>query len=230
MPNTDLAPDLAEDAAMLATALRMLERAEMIDHSGHASLRRPDGRILINDGTAPKRRLAASGVVQMDTDGALLAGRGRPPLEFHIHTEIYRRRADIGAIIHLHPRWSTTLTMVGAPWRPVFAQGALLGEVPVFDDPMSISTKPMGEALAEALGAGVAVLLKSHGATVVGPDLVACFALAAYLEENAQRQVTAMAIGTPFVFDAAQRAAIRARLWSAPLFRKTWDHYAARLD
>ena len=209
----------------------MLERAEMIDHSGHASLRRADGRILINDAVAPKRRLTTADLVEIDPDGAVLSGAGRPPLEFHIHTEIYRRRPDARAIIHLHPRWSTLLTSVGAPYRPVFAQGVLPGDdIPVLDDPLSISTRAMGETLAVTLGAAPAVLMKAHGATVVAADIVTAFALSAYLEENAERQVRAMAIGTPFVFDAAQRAAIRERLWSPGLFRKTWDHYAARLD
>lgn len=218
------------DASRLVDALHMLERAEMIDHSGHASLRRESGRILINDGTAPKRRLTTADLVELDAEGARVSGTGRAPLEFHIHTEIYRRRPDAGAVIHLHPRWSTLLTSVGAPYQPVFAQGALLGEVPVFEDPMSISTRAMGEALAATLGAGHAVLLRAHGATLVAPDLITCFALAAYLEENAERQVRAMAIGTPYVFDAAQRETIRGRLWTASLFRKTWDHYRARLD
>lgn len=216
--------------ALLVDAVRMLEHAEMIDHSGHASVRDADGRITINDAVAPKRRLTQADLVRIDQDGRVLEGAGRPPLEYHIHTEIYRQRPDVGAIIHLHPRWSTLLTMVGAPYRPVFAQGALLGEVPVLDDPMSVSTREMGETLATTLGGGVAVLLKAHGATVVAGNIVACFALAAYLEENAQRQVMAMQIGTPFVFDAAQRQAIRDRLWTASLFRKTWDHYRARLE
>lgn len=216
------------DRASLVDALRMLEHAEMIDHSGHASLRR-GGRILINDAVAPKRRLTVADLVEIDAQGQRVDGAGRPPLEFHIHTEIYRRRPDVGAVIHLHPRWSTLLTSVGAPYQPVFAQGALLGEIPVYDDPMSINTREAGAALAATLGDGPAVLLKAHGATVVAEDLVTCFALAAYLEENASRQVGAMAIGSPFVFDEGQRARIRDRLWSMSLFRKTWDHYLARL-
>ena len=218
----------ALDRALLVDALRMLEHAEMIDHSGHASLRR-NGRILINDAVAPKRRLTVADLVELDPEGQRVAGTGRPPLEFHIHTEIYRARPDAGAVIHLHPRWSTLLTSVGAPYRPVFAQGALLGEIPVYDDPMSINTREAGAALSAALGTGPAILLKAHGATVVAEDLVTCFALAAYLEENASRQVAAMSIGSPFVFDNDQRARIRERLWSMSLFRKTWDHYQARL-
>jgi len=82
---------------------------------------------------------------------------------------------------------------------------------------------------AAALGNGPAVLLRSHGAVVVGSAIVECFALAAYLEENAYRQYMAMQIGDPYVFSEAEQRAFRERLWTPTLFRKTWDHYRSKL-
>jgi L-fuculose-phosphate aldolase len=131
--------------------------------------------------------------------------------------------------MHTHPRWSTLLTMVGAEYQVVYAQGALLAKVPVFDSPLSVNTRKMGERVAATLGRGPAVLLKSHGAVVVGSDTVECFALAAYLEENAYRQYMAMQIGDPYVFSEAEQQAFRERLWTRNLFTKTWDHYHSKL-
>jgi L-fuculose-phosphate aldolase len=119
--------------------------------------------------------------------------------------------------------------MVGAKYRPVCGQGALLGSVPLLDSPMSVSTRPMGEQVAAVLGRGPAVLLKSHGAVIVGSDIVECFALAAYLEENASRQYMAMQIGEPYVFSEAEQQDFRERLWTPTLFRKTWDHYHSKI-
>jgi L-fuculose-phosphate aldolase len=132
--------------------------------------------------------------------------------------------------MHTHPRWSTFLTMVGAGYRAVYAQGALLGDIPLVDSPLSVNTRPMGERVAAALGDGPAVLLKSHGAVIVGSDIVECFALAAYLEENAYRQYMAMQIGDPYVFSDAEQQAFRERLWTPSLFRKTWEHYRSKLQ
>jgi ribulose-5-phosphate 4-epimerase/fuculose-1-phosphate aldolase len=87
----------------------------------------------------------------------------------------------------------------------------------------------MGEKLAATLGRGPAVLLKVHGAVAVGADIVECFALAAYFEENAYRQSMAMQIGEPYVFSEAEQKASRERLWSTSLFKKTWDHYHSKL-
>jgi ribulose-5-phosphate 4-epimerase/fuculose-1-phosphate aldolase len=218
-----------ETKQQLADAIRMLARAEIVDHSGHGSARRDGGSFYINSGVSTRGALTVDDIVAVDFAGALVEGGARPPLEFHLHAEIYRARSDVQAIMHTHPRWSTLLTMVGARYEVVSAQGALLAGIRVFDSPLSVSTREMGGKVAAALGHGPAVLLKSHGAVIVGSNVVECFALSAYLEENASRQYLAMQIGTPYVFSDAERQQCRERLGTPSLFRKTWDHYRAKL-
>ena len=213
----------------LVDAIRMLERAEIIDHSGHCSARRDSASFYINSGASVRGALTIDDIVTIDLDGNLVEGRAKPPLEFHIHSEIYRARADVHAVMHTHPRWSTFLTMIGTTFKPVYAQGVLVGEIPLLDSPLSVNTKAMGEKLAATLGRGRAALLKAHGVVVVGADIVECFALAAYVEENAYRQYMAMQIGEPYVFSEAEQQACRKNLWSPALFKKTWDHYYSKL-
>ena len=213
----------------LVDAIRMLERAGYIDHNGHASARRDAGTFHINSGASVRGALTTADIVTVDLDGNLVEGTARPPLEFHIHSEIYRARPDINAVMHTHPQWSTFLSMVGEKYRPVYAQGVLLGDMPMMDSVLSINTKPMGEKLAATLGRGPAALLKAHGAVTVGADVVEAFVLAAYLEENSYRQYMAMQIGEPYVFSEAEQQACREKLWSANLFKKTWDHYYSKI-
>ena len=224
-------PDVtaAEVKQQLADAIRMLARADIVDHSGHGSARRDGESFYINSAASARGALTIDDIVGVDLDGQLVEGSARPPFEFHIHSEIYRVRPHVHAVMHTHPRWSTFLTMVGARYSVVYAQGALLGDIPLLDSPLSVNTRAMGERVAATLGKGQAVLLKSHGAVVVGSDVVECFALAAYLEENAHRQYMAMQIGDPYVFSAAEKQAFRERLWTPNLFRKTWDHYFSKL-
>ena len=75
----------------------------------------------------------------------------------------------------------------------------------------------------------MAALLKSHGAVIVGASLVECFALSAYMEENAQRQYMVLQIGVPYAFNADEQQACRKNLWSEALFRKAWGHYRSKL-
>jgi ribulose-5-phosphate 4-epimerase/fuculose-1-phosphate aldolase len=219
----------ADIRQQLVDAIRMLARANIVDHSGHGSARRDSESFYINSAASSRGALTIDDIVAIDLEGKLIEGTATPPAEFHIHSEIYRIRPDVHAVMHTHPRWSTFLTMVGAQYKTVYAQGALLGNPPLLDTPLSVNTRPMGEKVAATLRRGPAVLLKSHGAVIVGSDIVECFALAAYLEENAYRQYMAMQIGAPYVFSEAEQQAFRERLWTPNLFRKTWDHYYSRL-
>jgi len=213
----------------LVDAIRMLERAGYIDHNGHCSARRDAGSFYINSGASVRGTLTVNDIVTVDLDGTLIEGSAKPPLEFHIHSEVYRARPDVHAVMHTHPQWSTFLTMIGVKYKPVYAQGVLLGDIPLMDSPLSVNTKPMGQTLAATLGRGPAALLKAHGVVVVGANIVECFALAAYVEENAYRQYMAMQIGDPYVFSAAEQQACREKLWTPSLFQKTWDHYYSKL-
>ncbi len=218
-----------ETKRALVDAIRMLERAAIIDHSGHGSVRRDGASFYINSGASVRTALTTDDIVVVDLDGGLVEGTKKAPLEFHIHSEIYRTRPDLNVVMHTHPRWSTLLTIARVAFEPVYAQACLLGDLPLMDTPLSINTKAMGERLAATLGPARALLLKSHGAVVVGADLVECFALATYLEENASRQYQAMQVGAPYVFSEAERQACLANLWSASLFQKTWDYHRSKL-
>lgn len=214
----------------LVDAVRMLERADIIDQNGHCSIRRDAASFFINSGASVRGALTTDDIVAVDLDGNLVEGTQRPPLEYHIHSEIYRARPDVGAIAHTHPKWSTILTMTGYRFKVVYAQAALLGDIPVMDSPLSVNTRPRGQELAQTLGTGSAVLLKAHGATIVGPNMVECFALATYLEENAYRQYMAMHIGEPYVFSEEEQRISRQNLRAPHLLKKTWDHYRSKLD
>ena len=219
----------AEARQQLVDAIRMLERANVVDYNGHFSARVGENRMLINSGASVRGALSADDIIAIDLDGKPLDGNVLPPLEFHLHSEIYRARPDVNAVVHTHPRWSTYLSMTGHKYKPVYAQGVLLGEIPLFDSPNSINTKAMGEQLAQTLGDRPSVLLKSHGVTVVGADVVETFTLAVYLEENSERQYMAMQIGDPYVFSAEEQELCRQKLWARSLFKKTWDHYRSKL-
>jgi ribulose-5-phosphate 4-epimerase/fuculose-1-phosphate aldolase len=213
----------------LVDAIRMLERADYIDHNGHCSARRDANSFYINSGASVRGALTVNDIVAVDLDGKLVEGSDKPPLEFHIHSEAYRARPDVNAVFHTHPKWSTFLTMTGVRYQPVYAQGVLLGDIPLMDSPMSVNSKPMGEKMAAMLGQNPALLLKAHGVVVVGADMLECFALSAYVEENAYRQYMAMQIGAPYVFSAEEQKACREKLWTPSLFKKTWDHYYSKI-
>lgn len=215
---------------LLADAILILERAEVIDFNGHFSWRIP-GRdhMLINSGKSVRSALTARDIVTIDFDGNLVEGDAAPPMEFPIHAEIYRRRPDVNSVVHSHPLWSTLFSMTGRAVEPVIMQAAVLGEIRQFGKTASINRKPLAEELAEALGLHRVIMLKSHGAVVAAEGILETFVLAFYLEENAQRQYLASQLGDPMVLSSDQVETIGRNLWKPNLLQKVWDYHAAKL-
>ena len=226
---TDPTTDPVYSRQQLVDCIRMLERADIIDYNGHASIRAGDQRMFINSGACQRSHLTVADICTVDFEGALIEGKDKPPLEFHLHAGIYKARPDVHAIVHAHPKWSTFLTMVGQPYLPVYAQGSLVYPMPVLDSPNSINNPVMAGRLAQTLGQGPAAMMKSHGAVTVGKNIVEAFVLANYMEENAYRQYMALQIGKPYVFTEEELALCREKLWNEALFKRAWDHFRAKL-
>jgi ribulose-5-phosphate 4-epimerase/fuculose-1-phosphate aldolase len=215
----------------LAQAIRMLEKTGIIDFNGHFSVRVPGtDHVLINSGKSARNALTADDIVMIDLEGKRAEGTDAPPMEYHIHTEIYKRRSDVGAIVHSHPRWSTFFSMTGTVLKPVIPQGALLGHLGSYPQILSVNTAESGRSLAEALGADQVILLKSHGAVAVGADILEAFVLSIYLEENASRQYHAQALGEPYFLNDEEIRQCVLNLKKPHLFQKVWDFYEAKIS
>jgi ribulose-5-phosphate 4-epimerase/fuculose-1-phosphate aldolase len=221
---------IAELKQMLVDAILMMERAQVIDFNGHFSCRVPGAdTMLINSGKSVRSALTVDDIVTIDMDGNLVEGVDVPPMEFHIHAEVYRRRPDVNAVVHTHPLWSTLFSMVGKPVLPVIMQAAVLGEIRLFEKTASINNRPLAQELAAALGEHRVIMLKSHGSVVAAEGIIEAFVLGFYLEETAQRQHLAAQIGQPAVLTPEQIATISRNLWKPNLLKKVWDYHHAKL-
>ena len=132
------------------------------------------------------RRLSVEGRGFEVIDGYELPG------EFAIHSELYRARPDVGAVVHGHPQASLTCGIVNLPLLPVvgaYDPGMLeiaLGPVPVFPRAVLIRTPELGRALAETMGAAEVCLLQGHGVVTTGVDVPYATMRAIRLEALAQ--------------------------------------------
>ena len=213
----------------LALALAMLEREEIIDFNGHFSARLADGRgLLINAGDSVRSRIQAADFIEIGFDGKPLAGVRTPPMEFHLHAQIYRARPDVNAVVHTHPRWSTVLSSSGHRWQPVTMQAAVLGAVRTFEKTASINSAALGAEVAAFLGPAKAALMFRHGAVSVAASVLDAFVQAIYLEENAHRQYLSLQIGLPQCLSDDECATIGRNLSRPVLLQKVWDYHAAK--
>lgn len=223
-------PTIAEQKQMLVDAILMMERAQIIDFNGHFSARvAGTDHMLINSGQSVRSALTTDDIVTIDFDGNLVDGNAAPPMEFHIHAEIYRRRPEVNAVVHTHPLWSTLFSMTDQPVLPVIMQAAVLGEIRRFPKTASINSRPLAQELADTLGSDRVIMLKSHGAVAAAEGIIEAFVLGVYLEETAQRQHLAAQIGTPAVLSPQQTEAIGRNLWKPNLLKKVWDYHQGKL-
>jgi HCOMODA/2-hydroxy-3-carboxy-muconic semialdehyde decarboxylase len=209
------APDSAEPFAApshvlieeLAVANRILFRQGVLDAFGHVSVRhdkRPD-RFLLARNMAPGLVTTAD-ILEFDLIGNAIDAKGRAVyLERFIHGEIYRARPDVMAVVHSHSPAVIPFGLVRRrPLRSVCHMASFIGIcTPVFEireaagdeSDLLISTPALGVAMTKTLGSAPVVLMRGHGATVVGVDLRRAVFRAIYTEVNARLQAQALALG-----------------------------------
>ncbi len=194
-------------AQELATANHILFQRGVLDGFGHVSVRhphRPD-RFLIARSIAPAL-VAAADVQELDLDGNAVSA-GSPPTyqEKYIHSEIYRARPDVGAVVHSHSPSILPFSVVSSvPLRAMCHMSGFLGaQTPVFEirsvagrgSDLLVRNPELGVALAKALGSNPVVLMRGHGSTAVGRNLRQAVFRAVYTEVNARLQAEAIRLG-----------------------------------
>ena len=171
--------------AVRDTAVAMAAAGFATGSSGNVSLR-VDDRLLITASGVPYDRLGGDQVIETDMEGNALSGRGAPSSEWRMHVAIYRRRADVNAIVHTHSRIATAAA-IALPSLPIpHDEGRIL-----FGDHIAVSehhppgTWELARAVSDAIADGGAVLIARHGAVAVGATLDEAFQVAVKIEEIA---------------------------------------------
>jgi methylthioribulose-1-phosphate dehydratase len=108
MANGTLSLEL-EINGLCAVARACYARGWVPATSGNFSVRW-DSRIYITPTGLDKGTLAPDDLLEIDVDGAVLGGNGRPSAETSLHTVIYRERVHARAILHVHTIWNTLLS------------------------------------------------------------------------------------------------------------------------
>ena len=223
----------------IASAIRELVDANhilfdqgVVDGFGHVSMRHPvrPNHFLLARSMAPAL-VTAKDVLEFDPDGAPTeAGGPAVYLERFIHSEIYRTRPDVVAVVHSHSPAVVPFSVVsGTKLRPICHMCGFLGAAtPVFEirdvagpgSDLLIRDSRLGAALAQSLGQSAAVLMRGHGSTVVGGTLRQAAFRAVYTEIGARLQSEAMRLG-PVTYLTEEEGEATARTNDAQIDR-TW--------
>ena len=94
---------------LCATARGCYARGWVPATSGNFSVRW-GSRVYITATGLDKGTLTPVDLLEIDMDGAVLGGKGRPSAETSLHVVIYRERVHARAILHVHSVWNTLLS------------------------------------------------------------------------------------------------------------------------
>ncbi len=170
---------------LVTRTAQMMARAGLTEAFGHVSMRWNDGFVITSTLPFVAADPTDAVVVSYSTDPP--PGGNGTPLETPMHSAIYLKRPDVGAICRGHPS-AIVAWGIGTDDLPLLhGLGALAGEkVPVHGDVDLISTLDQGTAVAGTLGDGHAVILRANGCFAVGATLLESITRLYFLEERAQ--------------------------------------------
>ncbi len=187
-----------ERAQVTAYGMRMIAEGLAAGTSGNISIYNPEtGYMAISPSGIPYDETKAEDIVIMDLDGHIIDGIRKPSSEFELHSNIYKLRSDITALVHAHSVYCTTLACMGQPLRAVHYAIADAGtpELPLAPYE-TFGTPALAKAVADSIGdKAKGLLMANHGMIAGGGTLKEAFGLALTMEWCAQIQWRCMCAG-----------------------------------
>jgi ribulose-5-phosphate 4-epimerase/fuculose-1-phosphate aldolase len=228
------APDVLALREKIALGCRILAKLELVDYLGHVSARVPGtDTVLIRARGAEQGNqlhMTADGVSLVDLETNHLAGTFRVPDETKLHTEIYKARPDVTAVVHTHQPLATIFGDLEKPILPmqgVMAQVLAHGDIPIYQSARKVTTTEQGAELAAVLGDKTIVHLRNHGIAIAGTSVEEVVISCIWLEHQAKLTWWASMIGTPRGMNAGDLASQAADGFG---FAARWKYYASLLD
>src|SRR5688572_17157267 len=224
----DVPGPLIED---LVAGNRILAMEGVLDGMGHISARHParTDRFYLARSMAPELVTAAD-ILEYDLEGNAIDARDRTSyLERFIHSEIYKARTDVRAIVHCHTPSLIPFAASDVPLRAMYHMAAFVADgVPVFDirkaagvTDLLVRDAALGRALAQVLGQKSAALMRGHGAVVVAASIPNVVGRSIYLDVNARAQAQAIALGGKITYVEADEAKLR--MGDTNEYARAWD-------
>lgn len=174
---------------LIAKACRALYEKNLVAATdGNVSARLGPDRVLITPSNSGKGGMRARHLLVCDMEGRRIRGLGAPSIEIQVHLAAYRRRPDIGAVVHAHPPIASAFTVAGREaWlnEPITPEAvAHLGRIPAVPY-FTPGSRVLADAFEMEIEKSDVVLLAQHGAVAVAKDPWAAYLLMEKLENLA---------------------------------------------
>lgn len=205
-------PTAPTDLALRHQLIDTLRRANRsgLNHGkcGNASVR-VEGGLLISPSGIAYDQLEPEDIVFMTLDGTP-SGCRKPSSEWRFHVDVMRARPDVGAVLHTHSMFATTLACLRREVPPFNYMIAFIGAstLPCADYAL-VASQDLSDAALRALGPTTkACLLANHGLLVVESDLEKVFDLAVEVEALCAMYWRCLQVGEPAILSDDQMAEV----------------------
>lgn len=199
-------------AALIEQCLLLNSSGLSAGTSGNMSVRYAE-RMIITPSGIPYQKLEPEllATISLEGDGGW-QGSLKPSSEWRFHLDLMRERADIGAIVHAHPPYCTSLAITRREIPAVhYMIAAFGGETIRCADYATFGTAALSANVLAAMQGRKGCLMANHGMLTAGESLDKAMWLAVELETLAQQYFNTLLIGDATVLDdKAMNDALRA--------------------
>lgn len=173
--------------------------------SGNISARHGDN-MLISPSATPYNKLTPEMIAKMplDADGQW-EGPLNPSVEWRFHRKLLKGRPEAGAVVHAHPTYCTTLSIMGMGIPACHYMIAAFGGNDVkCSGYATFGTAELSVLALEAMEGRNACLLANHGMIAVGGNLEKAMWAAVELETIARQYYLSLQLGKPNILSDEQ--------------------------
>jgi L-fuculose-phosphate aldolase len=164
--------------------------------SGNISVRHERG-MLVTPTSMPYDVMQPDDIVFMDMDGEP-HGKRQPSSEWRFHLDILRARMDVNAVVHTHPPYCTSLSILERPIPPIHYMVAVAGGSDIRCAPYAtFGTEQLSANALVALEGRKACLLAHHGMIATGTTLDKAMWLTVEVETLARQYLTCLQVQDP---------------------------------
>jgi L-fuculose-phosphate aldolase len=192
---------------LLATARVLVEIGLNQGTSGNVSVRDGEGFLVTPSGMSVDV-MTPKDMVRMTFAGQT-QGERSPSSEWRFHRDILQMRPEIGAVIHTHAMFATTLSCLRRDVPAFHYMIAIAGGSDIRCAPYALfGSQALSDAALQALEGRKACLLANHGMIVIGRDLAAALDLAREVETLCEQYWRTLQVGEPALLTLQEMAEV----------------------
>jgi len=181
---------------VIEAGLRLLEEGLVARTWGNVSIRADEDHMLITPSGRKYEGLKPDDIVLVNIRTSEYEGSIKPSSEHKLHSEIYRTRPEINAVIHTHQMNASTCAAARREVPPVLDDMAQIIGPTVRVAPYSLpSTKKIVRVTLKALQGRMAALMANHGAVCIGRNMDEAFVVCQVLEKACKAFIEAEFLG-----------------------------------